>query len=51
LKLSGKAAGASAHGQNRPGETVHAVTVAIDKADTRLRWNMAAMVEILWGLE
>jgi HlyD family secretion protein len=47
LELAGKVVSVSAYGQNRLGETVYAVTVQLDKADSRLRWNMTAMVKIL----
>jgi multidrug resistance efflux pump len=46
LQLTGKVVSVSAYGQNRQGETVYTVTVQIDKADDRLRWNMTAMVKI-----
>jgi HlyD family secretion protein len=46
LEITGKVVAVSAYGQNRQGETVYTVTVVLDKADTRLRWNMTAMVKI-----
>ncbi len=46
LEITGKVAAVSAYGQNRLGETVYTVTVVLDKADSRLRWNMTAMVKI-----
>ncbi len=46
LEITGKVVAVSAYGQNRLGETVYTVTVVLDKADTRLRWNMTAMVKI-----
>ncbi|MGB7538365.1 MAG: hypothetical protein WBM17_07485 [Anaerolineales bacterium] len=36
----------SANGQNRQSETVSTVTVVLEKSDSRLRWNMTAMVKI-----
>jgi HlyD family secretion protein len=46
VELTGKVVSVSAYGQNRLGETVYTVTVQLDKADSRLRWNMTAMVKI-----
>ena len=46
LEITGKVVAVSAYGQNRLGETVYTVTVVLDKADSRLRWNMTAMVKI-----
>lgn len=46
VELTGKVAGVSAYGQNRLGETVYTVTIQLDKADSRLRWNMTAVVKI-----
>lgn len=46
LELSGKVVNVSAYGQNRQGETVYTVTIQLEKADSRLRWNMTAMVNI-----
>jgi HlyD family secretion protein len=46
VELTGKVTGVSAYGQNRLGETVYTVTIRLDKADNRLRWNMTAMVKI-----
>ncbi len=46
LEITGKVVAVCAYGQNRLGETVYTVTVVLDKADARLRWNMTAMVNI-----
>ncbi len=46
LEITGKVVAVSAYGQNRLGEIVYTVTVVLDKADARLRWNMTAMVKI-----
>ena len=46
LEIAGKVVGVSAYGQNRLGETVYTVIIQLDKADSRLRWNMTAMVKI-----
>jgi HlyD family secretion protein len=46
LELAGKVVSVGAYGQNRLGETVYTVTVRLEKADARLRWNMTAMVRI-----
>jgi multidrug resistance efflux pump len=46
LELAGKVTAVGAYGQNRLGETVYTVTIELDQADSRLRWNMTAMVKI-----
>jgi multidrug resistance efflux pump len=46
LEIAGKVVSVSAYGQNRLGETVYTVSIALDKTDTRLCWNMTAMVKI-----
>jgi HlyD family secretion protein len=46
LEIAGEVVSVSAYGQNRMGETVYTVTIALDKTDSRLCWNMTAMVKI-----
>jgi multidrug resistance efflux pump len=46
LEIAGKVVAVSAYGQNRLGEIVYTVIVALEKTDARLRWNMTAMVKI-----
>ena len=49
LELAGRITGVGAYGQNRLGEVVYTVTVSLDDADARLRWNMTAMVKVQSG--
>jgi HlyD family secretion protein len=46
LELAGKVTRIKGFGENRQGDIVYAVTVALDKQDERLRWNMTAKVSI-----
>src|SRR5205085_11533355 len=44
--LTGKVTRIDAFGTNRQGDIVFAVTIAPDKTDARMRWNMTASVRI-----
>jgi multidrug resistance efflux pump len=46
LELSGKVTQIKGYGENRQGDIVYTITVALDKYDERLRWNMTAKVTI-----
>ncbi len=46
ISLGGKVASIKNYGENRQGDIVYTVTVALDKQDARLRWNMTAKVNI-----
>ncbi|MBI5303017.1 MAG: HlyD family efflux transporter periplasmic adaptor subunit [Chloroflexi bacterium] len=46
LELIGKVTRIKGFGENRQGDIVYSVTVALDKQDERLRWNMTAKVSI-----
>ena len=46
LELPGKVARIKGYGENRQGDIVYTITVALDKYDARLRWNMTAKVSI-----
>jgi multidrug resistance efflux pump len=46
LELPGKVSRIKGYGENRQGDVVYTLTVALDKSDERLRWNMTAKVTI-----
>jgi multidrug resistance efflux pump len=46
LELTGRVARIRAFGENRQGDIVYTVVVALDRQDPRLRWNMTALVAI-----
>ncbi len=46
MTLGGKVSSIKNFGENRQGDIVYTVTVALDKQDPRLRWNMTAKVNI-----
>jgi len=46
LELTGKVTRIKGYGENRQGDIVYTITVALDKQDERLRWNMTAKVSI-----
>lgn len=46
LELSGKVTEIRPYGENRLGDIVYTVVIALDRQDERLRWNMTASVAI-----
>ena len=46
LELPGKVTQIKGYGENRQGDIVYTITIALDKYDERLRWNMTAKVTI-----
>ena len=46
LELPGKVTRIKGYGENRQGDVVYTITVALDQGDDRLRWNMTAKVTI-----
>jgi HlyD family secretion protein len=46
LELAGTVARIKAFGENRQGDIVYTVVIALDRQDPRLRWNMTASVTI-----
>ena len=46
LELPGKVTQIKGYGENRQGDIVYTITIARDKYDERLRWNMTAKVTI-----
>ena len=46
LELPGKVMQIKGYGENRQGDIVYTVTIALDQYDERLRWNMTAKVTI-----
>jgi HlyD family secretion protein len=46
LELTGKVLRIKGFGENKQGDIVYAITIALDKQDERLRWNMTAKVSI-----
>jgi multidrug resistance efflux pump len=46
LELPGKVARIKGYGENRQGDVVYTLTIALDKSDEHLRWNMTAKVTI-----
>lgn len=44
LELPGKVARITGYGESKQGDIVYTVTIALDKYDERLRWNMTAKV-------
>ena len=47
LELAGKVARIKGFGENRQGDIVYTIVVALDQQDERLRWNMTAKVSIV----
>ena len=46
LELTGKIASIKGFGDNKQGDIVYTLVIALDKQDPRLRWNMTAKVSI-----
>ena len=46
LELSGKVARIKGYGENKQGDIVYTLVIALDRQDARLRWNMTAKVSI-----
>ena len=46
LELAGKVARIKGYGENKQGDIVYTLVIALDRQDARLRWNMTAKVSI-----
>ena len=46
LELRGTVSAIRPLGENRQGDIIYTVTIALERQDPRLRWNMTALVDV-----